>query len=362
MKRSQQQHVMGRYTDDMLPPGERDPSQVRVRRPGCVLIGGLLLGVLAAAAAAVIALTVLLRPSTSAGQNAVWLGIDWGRDVQTDEAVQRLADLLRAERIGRVYVWMSWLQEDTTWSETTFTSIGTFLQQFRRFYPEARLDAWIGLPAEVPEYRLDDEDVRAEVAAFAERALTEFGFDGIHLNVEPVWDGDESFLQLLRDVRGAIGTDVVLSASVPPDWNTGAPGIPVGPYTTVEAHWSQEYKQRVAFLLDEMVVMAYNSGLSSPGDYQTWMAFQVTQFVSALSVLDIPTVLIIGIPTYDAELPGHDPAVESIPAAIGGVRRGLEQSGEAGSRVKGLGIYAEWSTDAAEWNAYRLLWLNPSGG
>jgi hypothetical protein len=84
--------------------------------------------------------------------------------------------------------------------------------------------------------------------------------------------------------------------AVPPDWNTGAPGIPVGPYTTTDAHWSLEYKQQVAFLVDELAVMAYNSGLGLAADYQTWMAFQVTQYVSAVAPLrEVQTRIVIGI-------------------------------------------------------------------
>ncbi len=321
------------------------------------MLGGLAFGILAAAATAALALYLLLRPVPVASHNATWMGITWGQETHEDETVQQLAELLQAQGIDILYVWTTWLQEDATWSETTFENIAAFVSQMREFYPEARLDAWIGVPAEVPAYRLDDEDIRAEVAAFASRALTEFGFDGIHLNTEPVWDADENFLALLREVRTAIGEEGFLSVAVPPDWNTGDPAIPAGPYTTAAAHWSQEYKQRVAFLSDELAIMAYNSGLRSPADYQTWMAYQVTRFVSALAPLDVETSLIVGIPTYDAELPGHDPQAESLPAAIGGIIAGLTQAGAEADRVRGLGLYAYWSTDAFEWNTYHELWL-----
>ncbi len=353
---SSRRHVTGRYRQGTPPPVERIPVEERVHRPGCLLAAGLLLGVGSAAVATLLFL-LLLKPAAPVGTNAIWLGIDWGRAVQTDEDVQKLARLLRAEGIGTVYIWTTWLQEDGTWSATTFPTIRAFVDQFRRFYPEARLDAWIGIPAEVPEYRLDDTDVQDTVATFAAQALTDYSFDAVHLNVEPVWDGDENYLDLLRAVRKAIGEDAALSVAVPPDWNTGAEGIPTGPYTTPDAHWSEQYKQRVAFLVDELVVMAYNSGLSTPEDYQTWMAFQVRQYTSALESLGIATQLVFGIPTYDAELPGHDPVAENIPAAIAGIRQGLAQSGEGARRFRGVAIYAYWSTDALEWQTYRQLWL-----
>ncbi|MBN1965913.1 MAG: hypothetical protein JW910_14780, partial [Anaerolineae bacterium] len=306
-------------------------------------------------------LYLLLRPTPASDHNAVWLGIDWGRDVQETERVENLAEILRYNGIDTLYIWTTWLQADGTWSETTFANMSAFLTQLRAAYPDARLYAWIGVPVDTPQYRLDDDVVRGTVATFAGRAIAEFGFDGIHLNAEPVWDGDEYFRALLREVRQVIGAEVPLSVAVPPDWNTGAPGIPVGPLTSPGLAWSVEYKQAVALLADEIAVMAYNSGLGSMQDYQTWMAFQVTQFASAIASLGSNTRLIMGIPTYDAEPPGHDPAVENVPAAISGVRLGIEQLAEqdegAAGLVQGVGIYAYWSTDLVEWTSYRQLWL-----
>lgn len=359
-KRSAGQHITGQYSAEGPPPGERDLPDHRFGHPGIVLLVGLALGILAAAVTTGIVLFFVLRPAPVAGGNAVWLGISWGETPQTDEAVQQLVGMLKAQNIDTLYVWTTWLQEDETWSETTFEHIGAFLEQIKAFYPEARLDAWIGLPVELPDYRLDDAALQTTVAEFSAQAVQDWGFDGIHINAEPVWDSDDNFVALLRAVRQEIGDEVMLSAAVPPDWNAGAANIPVGEFTTPDAHWSQAYKQRVGFLVDEIAVMAYNSGLTSPLDYQTWMAFQVTQYATALDALEIDTRLIMGIPTYDAELPGHDPVAESVQAAIGGVRQGKELSGAAADRVRGLGIYAYWSTDATEWNTYSQLWLAPA--
>ena len=45
------------------------------------------------------------------------------------------------------------------------------------------------------------------------RGLIDEGFDGIHLNVEPVDDGNDDFLALLRALRTAVGPDQILSLS-----------------------------------------------------------------------------------------------------------------------------------------------------
>jgi hypothetical protein len=89
------------------------------------------------------------------------------------------------------------------------------------------------------------------------------------------------------------------------------------------------------------------------------MAYQVSVYAAAVHELDIDTRIVIGIPTYDNELPGHDVNVENVVSAIGGVRRGLTQAGDAARVVSGLAIYAEWTTSKSEWSQFRQGWVTP---
>jgi hypothetical protein len=99
--------------------------------------------------------------------------------------------------------------------------------------------------------------------------------------------------------------------------------------------------------------MAYNSGLSSPDDYAQWVAYQVSTWAQALSALGEGTEIVVGMPTYDAEPPGHDPLVENVTSAEIGYELGLEQSGADAPFVRGRALYADWTTDAQEWAAFR---------
>jgi hypothetical protein len=69
-------------------------------------------------------------------------------------------------------------------------------------------------------------------------------------------------------------------------------------------------------------------------------------------------MLVFGIPTYDAEPPGHDPEVENVGSAVRGVLAGLLQAGDAARLVRGLAIYADWTTDDAEWQQFQSAWVN----
>jgi hypothetical protein len=117
--------------------------------------------------------------------------------------------------------------------------------------------------------------------------------------------------------------------------------------------WDETYKQSLALLSDEIAVMAYNSGLASPADYSQWVSYQVAEWARAIAALGEGTEVVIGMPTYDAELPGHDPLVENIASAEAGFRAGVEQAGEDAPFVRGRALYANWTTDAQEWQAFK---------
>ena len=44
-------------------------------------------------------------------------------------------------------------------------------------------------------------------------------------------------------------------------------------------------------------------------------------------------------------------------AAVQGVNDGLKQAGTAANYVKGLAIYADWTTDDTEWSDFQKAWV-----
>ena len=297
----------------------------------------------------------LKPPELEVQPNALWIGTEWTYELQEPESVEALAQRLQANRIGTVYAWVSWLQEDATWrGAENFAKVRTFATQMKQAYPQATLYGWVSFPANLDAdgYRLDDEELQQNIADFSASVVGELGYDGVFLNIEPVWDGDEAFLSLLRKVRSSVGENIPISVAVPPDWSPEDADIPVPPLIVPGTVWSREYKQSVALLTNQMAIMAYNSGLSAVDDYVEWMAYQVETFAEAVSELGEGTNVIIGIPTYDAEPPGHDPAVENVVSALQGYSLGLAQAGDAAAFVQGIAVYADWETDETEWEQF----------
>jgi hypothetical protein len=310
----------------------------------------------------------LNAPEAEAPPNALWVSTEWTYTRHDDTEMAAFVAQLKEHRIGTVYAWVSWLQTDGTWAgsvdrrnqfDAVRGDVEAFVVQFKRLYPEARLLGWMGLPlGSTPQnYGLNETQLTQRVDVFTQTIITQLGFDGVHLQIAPVADNDQAFLALLRTARAQLqGT--YLSVSVPPDWTPTAGDTPLSPLYAPNTVWSTAYKQNVALIADEIVITAYNSGLTRNDDYAAWMAYQVRTFTSAVAAVPDAAQIVIGIPTHDSAV-GHDAQVENIASAVLGIRAGLADSGAAGALLRGTALYGAWSTDAQEWLDYRRLW---SGG
>ncbi len=305
-----------------------------------------------------------------AAPNAIWLGQEWSHADHTDADIDSLTRQLRDNEIGTIYAWVGTMTPDGRWSagldsEDTFNDIEAqvqaFTEQFSRLYPEARLFAWLNIPVistgENTSTISNEENV-GSVSAFSLRMINNLAFDGILLDVEPIFNNDNNYLRLLQRVRGTIGQDVRMGASVPPDWTPIDAGIPTPSVIAPGTIWDVEYKQRVALLVDDVVVQAYNSYLSQPSDYAQWVAYQVEAYALAIDELQTTTNVVIGLPAFTTELPAHDASVENLTLAISGVQQGLSQSGDASQVIGGVALFQSLGMDAENWERYRSLWLN----
>lgn len=358
-RRERQKQATPRGTGHLLASDRPQIKLPRIQIPGLRWFAGLILG--AVLIVGIILILGRLKPPDAVDYpHALWIGTEWTYAEHEPEAIDALANQLRAHKIGTVYAWVSWLQEDATWrGADNFGAVQQFATQLKASYPELKLYGWISFPVNLDTedgYRLDDEELQQSIADFSASVVSEWDYDGVFLNIEPVWNGDENFLALLRRVRAALGEDIPVAVAIPPDWSPLDADIPVPPLIVPGTIWETTYKQSVALLCNQMVVMAYNSGLSDPADYVQWMAYQVEAYAAAISELGEGTHIVIGIPTYDAEPPGHDPLVENMETALQGYTAGLQQAGNAAAFVHGLAIYAGWTTDETEWAVF-ANWL-----
>ncbi len=349
--------------------GEGDHRLPRIHIPG----GRYLLlipGGIAVFLAVIFVLGLINPPEVQSFPNAIWLDEDWTQTELSDALLADLVEMLRANEIGIVFGFVSSLRPDNTWigaGETPFNDLQPSLRDFatrlKTAYPESEVYGWIEVQANVGEdgYRLDEEGVHTIVADLSRSVVSDLGFDGVFLDVKPLWTGDADYLTLLRTVRRRIGLDTPITVSVPPDLTPTGVDFELPSVIAPGTEWDEEYKQRVALQSDHLVVTAYHSYHDDPVNYIEWVAYQVEAYSSALDAIDSGSTILISLPNYPADLPAHDPNIESLSAALDGVNlarsRMAPLAEDETSVLQGVAIYADTDLTADDWRLYRAKWL-----
>lgn len=306
------------------------------------------------------ALRLLYQPAThhpgghfNRGENAAWLGVDWVNAPHTDAEITVLADDLAARQITTVYVFTSYLKEHGAFNPT-YAHAADFVAALHRAAPDISVQAWLGLPLTYVD--LEDDDVRTTVARFSAELIDDHGFDGVHLDPEPIRNDDAHVLQLLEDVRAALGAEPTLSIATRRLW-------PLTPererWVPGRWCWSALYYREIAARVDEIAVMVYDSALPLAPAYRLWTKAQVIGLSRALE--DADTTLFIGVPTSEEQTRTHRPAAENVTSGLRGVTDGLNDARAVPHTVAGVALYPYWETDAAEWRTYARLWLGDEG-
>jgi hypothetical protein len=223
----------------------------------------------------------------------------------------------------------------------TFSHAAAFTAALKQEAPAVRVHAWIGLPV-MPRpgtfgsgyVDLADGAVRRVVGEFAARVLREGEFDGIHLDPEPIADGDAALLALLQETHGAIGPAAILSIATPHirPVLADAPLPAVGP-----VNWSAAYYRAVAGWVDQIALMTYDSMLPHPALYRQWARFQVITIGRALD--GTGTDLLIGVPVSRERTATHRPEAESMASGLLGTIDGLNDGATPARAVTGVAIY-----------------------
>jgi hypothetical protein len=289
----------------------------------------------------------------STGHDAEWLGHAWvdGRKSQSD--VDALAVRLYGTGIRDLFVHAGPFENDGTLDPARRPEARWFLRAVHSALPGVRVQAWLGAhPGEIDLGRIE---TREALVASAGQVLDD-GFDGVHLDFEPVEDGDASLLDVLRTTHLLTRQRHVLlsvSATRGEPWRgvaavvTALPGkLPM---------WSGGYLRRVAAEVDQVAVMSYDSAVPTE---QAYAGYVRTSTRVALEAVPPEVDLLIGVPAYHENTTYHGPG-ETMSAALHGVRLAL------GDRPPpphfGVAIYVDFTITADDWASYERGWLDPPG-
>jgi hypothetical protein len=286
-------------------------------------------------------------------RNGIWLAHRWLESEQSPAEMEALFHMLSRRGVAYAFPHLIPFNGDGRLPIHSREQMRAFLAAARRVAPEVKVLPWVGgLRVGYRRQRpgsIDLADLGQRQRMVAEcRGLIDEGFDGIHVNVEPVDDGNVEFLALLIALRTAVGRERLLSLSA----------TRPGPFSVPVARnffWTADYYTRVGTVADQVVIMAYDTALPTPGLYRRYVAYAASHVTAALAASRSRARILLGIPTYDDYSLMHRAGVETPENALLGAVAGLRGRGRGGT-FEGVALYAEWTTDERDWEAYERIW------
>ena len=299
--------------------------------------------------------------------NAIWLDRSWTYGNLDDSRFSEFTNRLIENSVGTAYAYVSSLGIDKRWSggpqgKGSFMDsrpdVAQFVEAFKSKNERLQIFGWIEIWTHldnVDGYRLDDPDLHQNIADFCRLLVEQLGFDGVLLDVKPLFSDNDDYIRLIRRVRAAVGVQTPIAVSITADLTPHDLRLQDIASIAPGTMWSPNFKKRVMVSADEVVLLMYQSYRQEPLDYINWVAYHVETYVNEL---ETDTAVLVSIPNYGGASSAHNPAIETMEKALDGVSEGLRRlEEEQRPLLTGIAIYSDEQLSQSEWNVFREKWL-----
>lgn len=186
--------------------------------------------------------------------------------------------------------------------------------------------AWIGqLRSQIDLAATQDDIIKSA------EWLMQQGFDGIHLDIEPITEDDTEFYNLLARLNSELPNAKISVATF--EWQPSSLGI--------GSYWTSSQFKKTASHADQIVVMTYQTVFHDPALYTWWVEQQATRISNI-----IDTQLLIGLPVYEHNI---DPSAENLKSGLTGYQNAVQNLRTDRSTLDGIAIYPYWEMDQNDW-------------
>ncbi len=297
--------------------------------------------------------------SWNQNENAIWLSRWWIREAPNEEklsANKLKGDLEGFHRRGISFLFPHCAPMDRQGNlpPVSKESIGRLLQAASKYEDFFKILPWVG-GSTLKTVRLSDSDQRRRWVEQVAKLVTEHGFAGVNVNIEPLEHQDRQIIEWVKDLRDALGSGKLIS------FCGMRPERSLSEGDEWRGRWTSEDYAALAPHVDQIVVMSYDSDRKTPEAFVAWSS---ARFQEVHETIEKTTGgrcrFLWGIPTYEDRFALHDPKAETMLSGIQGIIEGLNRVRNA-SCFQGIAIYANWTTEVEEWEIYDRLWLGYSG-
>jgi hypothetical protein len=289
-------------------------------------------------------------PQLDRGENGAWIRYTWYFGERKPDEIPALADRLKRHGIRDAYFHVRYIKRDGSLRFRYPVQAQTLNGRMAQLAPTVRRIAWIyaGNSEGEGDVVLSDPKVRQRMVGEAVWLVEKAGFQGVQWDYEICPDRDPHLLKLLEETRAALPPGTPLGVAVP----TWMPP-PISGFG-----WSEGYFGEVARRCDQIAVMGYDTGLYFPRAYSWLMAQNTARVTRAVAAANPQCRVLMGVPTYEEGPFSHNSHAENLRMALQGVREGLALKTADASVFAGIALFADYTTDEAEWAELRRSWTN----
>lgn len=290
----------------------------------------------------------------ASGDDGLWLGRGWAGGQRTPADLTALIARLRQAGMRDLFIHVGPLSADGSLNPALRPRARWLLVGLHRRLPQVRVQAWLGDTIGPGGLNPASPATSRRVLTAASQVLAEGGFNGIHLDLEPVPSGDPGYLVLLAALHALTrARHAILSVAC--DQIQPLPYLDViGQWATGHPHWwSARYLHAVASRADEIALMTYDTGIPLPAAYSGYVRLETRL---ALQAAPPPVTVLIGLPAYHNSEPGHTSA-QTVANAVRSVRLALGT--RPPKQSVGVALYADFSATPADWAIYLSDWVRP---
>lgn len=299
-----------------------------------------------------------LNPNNK-GQNAVFIGYGQCSTYVPEAQLRTQAARFNELDINVLFPNVGLLEADGSLLFANF--YWHFIRYTKQGNPEATVIAWINGNSKIID--ISNPDVRNRIVAgitdlvFGTPWIDDnpewkpFTFDGVLIDIEPIESGNEDFLQLLREIKAAIGGEKLLSVACQ-KWRD--PGS--------EWWWDSDYYLRISEIAGQLMVMSYDTGEGIGGQggsataYLDWMADQVDKVTNL--VVSKPEYVYFGVLGSRRDpKDASNPSIENLENGLKGINKGLSLDANK-SVFGGVAIYGNWLMTESDWSIYDKCWIH----
>ena len=185
--------------------------------------------------------------------------------------------------------------------------------------------------------------------------VTQLGFDGVLLDVKPLFSDNDDLIRIIQRVRSAVGTEVPIAVAITADLTPPDPRLQHIESIAPGTRWTPGFKRRVLLSADEVVLLMYQSYRQERLDYANWIAYHVEAYINEV---ETATEVLVSVPNYGGRSSAHNPAIETMAEALNGVNEGLRRLAEdRRPLLTGIAIFSDEQLSQSDWDTFREMWL-----